>query len=86
MKELEGLNINILCPLFHSLSNSGVLPHTYLLSWIVVTAHYPWDTQHWAGYLVLVRPVVKYQAPILGCTLLPRSLECIMKSVRNEKL
>ena len=49
MKELEGLNINILCPLFHSLSNSGVLPCTYLLSWIVVTAHYPWDTQHWAG-------------------------------------
>ena len=49
MKELEGLNINILCPLFHSLSNSGVLPRTYLLSWIVVTAHYPWDTQDWAG-------------------------------------
>ena len=38
------------------------------------------------GYLVLVRPVVKYQAPILGCTLLPLSLECIMKSVGNEKL
>ena len=38
------------------------------------------------GYLVLVRPVVKYQAPILGCTLLPLSLACIMKSVGNEKL